>query len=135
MLRKLISLITGSKRRCFVIADAKDNSITLSKQLCKVIGVFNLEENKILVFRLANTGSEKPCYAFALNPHLKEETQLCEIQYNAKHKCVGFETLCPTVNRIFYDYNLPADSVCKLTVVKETTSTGFDYYKICNPYE
>lgn len=132
MLRKLLSLFTG-KHKCFVIADARDNSVTLSEELCKEIGVYDLKENKVFVFRITGNGSDAPSYGFTINPKLDQETQLCEIQYNGKHKCIGFETLCPTVNRIFYDYRLPANTVCKLSVRKCVTPVGMEYYEIRNP--
>lgn len=131
MLKKLLSLF--HRHGLYVIADARDSSLTLSKGLCKAIGVYNLDENKVLVCSLS--GHSVPTYGFILNPKLETETQLSEIQYNSKHKCIGFETLCPTVNRIFYDYGLPAYSICKLSVKAAIAGDGTRYFIICNPHE
>lgn len=89
-----------------------------------------LDVARIYVFYVPDT----KCYAFMLNPPLEEETQLADIQYNSKHKCVGFECLVPTVNRIFYDYGLPANVRCKLSVKIRKTGSGLKYYQICRPY-
>ena len=80
-------------------------------------------------------------YAFCINPIMEQETQLADIQYNAKHHCVGFECLVPTVNRIFYDYGLKAETRAKLTVVPArldgccdtATNRTMEYYIITPP--
>lgn len=131
MFRKLKYLL--NKKDCFVIADARDNSITFSKGLCHLLDLWHLEEVKVYVATLTGIGDKKE-YAFILNPPIGVPTQLADIMYDSKHKCIGFESLCPTVNRIFYDYNLPADSTCKLSVRMGKTDEGdITYYKICNP--
>lgn len=123
------------RRRFFVIADPTDNSITFSKSLFKHMGVMNMDVAKVYVFSLA-TGvkpfKDKGEYGFILNPDLGQETQLADIQYNAKHKTIGFECLVPTVNRIFYDYNLPHDKRVKLTV-QVCQAGDVVYYKLCCP--
>lgn len=109
-------------RALYVIADPRDNSVTLSRLLFEHMGVMEKEEAKVFVFKLCNAvvdNSKKngAIYAFALNPPCGEQpTQLCDIQYNSKHRTIGFETLCPSVNRIFYDYDLPCDAPVKLSV-------------------
>lgn len=117
------------RRRYYVIADASDNSITISKELYEAMGVENAEDIRIFVFRV------KDCFGFAINC---EETksgnvQYSNLQYNSKHKSIGFETLNPTVNMMFYDFKLPATmTLCKLTVTKEKTK-GRNYFKIHKP--
>ena len=55
------------------------------------------------------------------DPGIAEPTQLCQIQYNGKYRCIGFETLCPSVGRILYEYGLPALRPVKLSVsIKRT---------------
>lgn len=117
------------RRRFFVIADPTDNSITFSKSLFKHMGVMDMDVAKVYVFRVGTK------YAFAINPNLDgADTQLADIQYNAKHKTIGFECLVPTVNRIFYDYDLPHDKRVKLTVqVRKTGKTV--YYELCCPVD
>ena len=124
----------------YVICDARDNSVTLSRALFDMMDVMNQEQAKVLVFRLCNTTERGDIrqpytlYAFTLNPELGEQqTQLCDIQYNSKHRSIGFESLCPTVNRIFYDYGIPTGTdVVRLSV--ETGEThGIPYYIILPP--
>ena len=112
----------------FVIADPKDNSITFSKALCKHMRVMELDAAKVFVFRI----TEDDTFGMMLNPELEMPTQLADVQYNSKHKCIGIESLNPTVNRIFYDYQMPHDGKAKLSVeVCETN--GKTFYKINRP--
>lgn len=117
---------------CYVIADAQDNSITLSRLLCKRMGVMRLDDKaKVFVFRLNDT---KRQYAFTLNPSLDQPTQLADIQYNSKYRCIGFECLVPTVNRIFFDYGIAPDIRVKLSVsVAHIQSNGMEYFIIRRP--
>lgn len=117
------------RRSFFVICDPSDNSITFSKALFKHLKVMDGDTAKMYVFRVGGD------YAFAINPDLGgAETQLADIQYNAKHKTIGFECLVPTVNRIVYDYGLPHDRKVKLSV-KAGRSGDIKYYKICRPHD
>lgn len=116
--------------RLYVILDPADNSVTLSKKLFSHIRKYSdtAEKAVVFVFRVSDSG----LFAFIPNPNIEKPTQLCDIQYNDKYKCIGFETLTPSVGRIFYDYNLPAESKCKLSVsVKETNNKL--YYQIDKP--
>ena len=115
----------------YVICDAKDNSVTFSTGLFKRLRVMKQDQAKIIVFTLAGTHD----YAFMLNPPgvTAEQTQLADVKYDYTDRSVGFECLVPTVNRIFFDYGLPADTKWKLNVKEGTTATGYRYYKICRP--
>ena len=117
--------------RLYVIADAKDNSVSFSRGLFKRLQVMKQHEAKIIVFTVAGTTD----YAFMMNPPglTKEDTQLADIMYDYEEGSVGFECLVPTVNRIFFDYGLPADSKWKLNVVEKTLPDGRRYYQICKP--
>lgn len=115
---------------CYVIADANDNSVTLSRLLFRRMGGMRLESAKVFVFRLPQTGH----YAFTINPAIDSPTQLADIQYNAKYRCVGFECLVPTVNRIFYDYGICPNIRVKLDVCIETAPNGMKYYIISKPH-
>lgn len=116
-------------RGMYVIVDGADNSVTLSKQLVKDMGVMDMTvQPKVMVFRIP----DKQSYGFMVNPKVEQETQLNDVQYNDKHKSIGFESLCPTVNRILYDYAMPC-AACKLSVKKHRTATGEVYYQICRP--
>ena len=119
------------RRSMYIIADPRDNSITLSRRLVRRMGVMKAEQAKVFVFK---TNDKYQRYAFTLNPQLTEPTQLCDIQYNTQHRCIGFETLCPTVNKIFYDYRLPLAKAAKLSV-RIRTIRHITYYVIIPPYE
>lgn len=127
-------------RSLYVILDATDNSVTLSNGLFDHMGVMNQDVAKVFVFHLCNAVSEDlkqsgAIYAFMLNPQLEQETQLADIQYNSKYRTIGFETLCPTVNRIFYDYGLPVNGRAKLSVEPSTVvNTSQTYYIILPPH-
>ncbi len=114
----------------YVIADATDNSITFSKRLFKDLDVMNLKAARVYTFFIPDTN----CYGFMLNPEFEQETQLADIQYNSKKRCVGYECLVPTVNRIFFDYGLPANTRCKLSIKVCKTIDGKKYYQICRSY-
>jgi hypothetical protein len=115
--------------RYYVIADPSDNSITLSKAL------FNHMKNnanegddaRVFVFRVEDV------YGFMVNPGITQPTQMCDIQYNDKYRCVGFETLCPSVGQILYSYHLPAKQKVKLSVRICKTNKGKVYYQIERP--
>lgn len=116
--------------RLYVIVDPTDNSVTLSKKLFSHIRKYSDKADKavVFVFRMSDSG----LFAFMVNPNITKPTQLCDIQYNDKYKCIGFETLNPSVGRILYDYNLPAEGKCKLSVsVKEINNKL--YYQIDKP--
>mgnify|MGYP000001664248 CR=1 FL=1 len=128
---KLFNKIRNWFRRWtfYVIADANDNSITFSRALCSHIDVTALDVAKVMVCRVGKD------YCFMVNPDIDRDTQLADIQYNTRYRCVGFETLVPTVNRIFYDYGMPAGTRAKLSVEPRRTATGRTFYHICRPYE
>lgn len=115
--------------RYYVIADPADNSVTLSRHLFAHIRKGAGDNTSVFVFRipLYNT------FGFMLNPSIDEPTQLCQIQYNGKYRCIGFETLCPSVGRILYEYGLPALRPVKLSVSIRRTPQGKVYYQIDVP--
>lgn len=117
----------------YVIADASDNSVTLSRRLFRRMGVMKLDVAKVFVFFIP----EERLYAFTINPELGVDypTQLNDIQFNGRYRCIGFETLCPTVNRIFYDYGLLPNTRCKLSVEACMNKDGITYYKILRPHD
>lgn len=134
MLHKLITW--WRNRRNFVIMDARDNSVTFSRSLFrrikKVYGKDDVQP-KVFVFYIPAT----KCYGFTLNPRLGLPTQEADIQYNSKHKCIGFESLNPTVSKILYDYDVARFmKPCKLTVTnKFTTLYHREYFQIERPHE
>ncbi len=120
-------------RGLYVLVDGRDNSVTLSRGLYSLLERKHLRQGKgkkavALVFRAGED------YAFTVNPELPEgaQVQLCEVQYNPLYKQVGFETLCPTVNRIAYDYGVPYDRQVRLDVVPRKAGST-EYYAMLNP--
>lgn len=116
--------------RYYVIADPADNSITLSKHLFRHIknnaGID--DDARVFVFHIPDAAA----YGFMVNPKIEKPTQLCDIQYNGKYRCIGFETLCPSVGTIFYSYGLPADKRVKLSV-SVRNANGKIYYQFDKP--
>lgn len=114
----------------YVLLDPRDNSVTLSRKLFQHIkGSSDSDALKVFVFSIAGDGA----FGFVLDPGFENPTQLCEIQYNSKHRCVGFESLCPSVGRILYDYGLNADRSVALSVSIRKTQDGRTYYRIERP--
>lgn len=133
MLNKLITW--WRNRHNFVIMDARDNSVTFSRRLFRHIKkVYGNEDLQPKVFVFYTPAAE--CYGFAVNPPLDQPTQLADIQYNSKHKCIGFESLNPTVAKILYDYGVARFmKPCKLTVTTKVTPQGRVYFQIERPHE
>ena len=120
------------RRSLYVVADARDSSITLSKRLFKHMDIMSKDRADVFVFRIQGDNT----FGFMLNPDIKQKTQLCQVQYNDKHKCIGFETLCPTVAKIFYVYGIRQhDARVKLSVKVRRLPDGKVFYKICRPHE
>lgn len=102
------------RRKLFVRLDPKDNSVTFSKRLCRHIGIDSLKDKaKVFTFKEPMSGR----YGFQINADdLPDYAAQADIQYNSKHRCVGFESLVPTVNLILYDYGMPHSIEAKLRV-------------------
>lgn len=118
--------------RFYVIADPADNSITLSKALFGHI-MNNAHEGdyaRVFVFKIPHTG----CFGFMTNPEIEQPTQMCDIQYNDKYRCIGFESLCPSVGQIFYEYGLGATGRVKLSVSPQRTCNDKIYYQLERPH-
>ena len=115
----------------YVIADPTDNSVTLSQKLFNHIrnNVQGDDSPSVFVLRIPHHGT----YGFMLNPEINQPTQLCQIQYNSKYRCIGFETLCPSVNSMFFDYGLAALRPVKFSVSVRKTAHGKIYYQIDAP--
>lgn len=115
-------------RQLYVIADPADSSITVSRRLFRHMHLLKLQKAKVFVFRVPGNHT----YGFTANPNVGN-TQLCDVQYNTKYRCIGFETLCPTVHRIFFDYHLPHHAPVKLSVRVRLLPVGFVWYEIMQP--
>lgn len=135
-LRKIIKKIREWRNNhiYYVIADPRDNSVTLSQALFTHIknNTSDINNTDVFVFRTSDTGH----YGFTINPIFNTPTQMTRLQYNTKYKCIGFETLLPTVTRIFYDYAIYDNKPCKLTVtIHKTVNKELPYYMIEQPHK
>lgn len=122
-------------RRLSVTLDPGDSSVTLSKELVRHMGVMSGSEAKVIVTRTSHP-TYGSVYCFVMNPDLTGhgETQLSDIQYNGKYRTVGFESLCPTVSRIFYDYGImPHDRPKRLRVRPVRAESGITAYLMLRP--
>ncbi len=130
MIKELIHKIKSSilRRSLFVIIDPNDNSVTLSKRLFLHMkkNASTEKEARVFVFKVKQNGF----FAFMVNPSIEQETQISQIQYNTKYKSIGFETLCPSVGKIIYDYGLKEDRTHKLRVSIHYTEDRKIYYQI-----
>lgn len=129
MLDKLKALIQSL---CYyVIVDPADNSMTLSKRLFTHMKRHfgGGDKAHVFVFRIPS----EDAFGFSVNPDIDRPTQLCDIQYNGKYKCIGFETLCPSVGMILYEYELDGLHPVKLSVSVHTAPQGRMYYRIDRP--
>lgn len=129
-IRKLRTVLQG--RRLWVDLDPADNSCTLSKGL---FGHMRRRYHETSVF--AFSVPERGTFGFALDHGVTEKTQMCRIQYNERFRCVGFETLNPSVGRILYDYGLPSDHAVRLSVsvwrARRKGGKRMLYYQINRP--
>ena len=116
-------------REYYVVADPRDNSVTLSRDFVRRLKLGSAGAAKVMVVRVSDTGE----YAFVLNPDVGDGTALADLQYNAKENCIGFESLVPTVNRILYDYGLGAGAAVRLDVSICRSAGGMCYYKMLRP--
>ena len=71
MIRKIINWFK-LRRQYYIIADASDNSMTVSRKLYKAMCVENAEDIRILVFRVED------CFGFIIN---SEETKTDDVHY------------------------------------------------------
>lgn len=115
MIKRLISWLRNFRR--YVILDVTDSSVTLSRALFRIISRDNTSDDPPRVFVFYSPAHQM--YGFIINPEIEQPTQLADIQYNTRHRCLGFETLNPTVARILYDYQAhPVDRPVRLTVTR-----------------
>lgn len=124
---KLKSTFRNIFKRNYVLADSADNSISLSGGLLSCIredlGPCGKVAARIVL------GNDGFYYIFFAGDKREDEevysSQLC---YNDYYDSVGFETLIPTVNRIFYDYGI--DERYRKLGVKAVKIGGRTLYRI-----
>ncbi len=120
-------------KRMSVTMDPADNSVTLSQKLFEHMrhAAEGSERAQVYMFRVP----EHKSFGFVVNPDIEQPTQLCDVQYNAKYQCVGFETLCPSVGAMYHFFRLPADGARQFGVRLESAAGGMQYYLIEPPHE
>lgn len=116
---KLFSKLKRSLRFRYtmcVILDPTDNSVIFSRKLYEDILKSSKENKNVIQFK--EKGSS--LYSFSLYWEKEEESvQLTEIQVAADGH-VGFAAVCPTVQRIYYDYILPNSMNSEVFPVKRS---------------
>ncbi len=101
-------------RKFYVTLDGSDNSVTCSKKLLKHMRIFKRSDHKLFVFKVGDTYGF--CFVTDAPALLDEKTQFTELQFNGKYKTTGFETLNPSVQSMFYAWNMPHDIKLRLEV-------------------
>lgn len=118
------------RRRLHVILDPADNSVTLSRRLFRHIRMaVGDAAPRVFMCRIPDLRT----FGFVINPDLDRPTQLCDIQYNHLHRCVGFETLCPSVGTIFYHLGLHPMRTVRFRVRTHTLPDGHTCYILIPP--
>ena len=135
-LRFWIQYKLAPKSSLYVWADGRDSSITISYGLAQHMRLMEQEQAKVFVFRMDDDNGH---FAFILNPKELQgvDTVWCQVQFNNRHHCIGFETLCPTVQRIFCDYGIPSEhcfQTIRMSVIPHDMPYGDEvYYEIVPP--
>ena len=129
MFRKIARLFKSMEY--YVIMDPEDNSITFSKKLFRHIKDNNKGSDKATAFVFRETCSTE--FGFMVNPDLDaKKAHLCAIQYNDKLKCIGFESLKPSVTYMLYEYGI-GNVKTKLSVSVRHTAVGQTFYSFDKP--
>lgn len=111
-----------------ITADCTDNSITLSPDLCKSLRTGQGKSVHIFVFQIKETGE----FAFSrVSQTFAKQTQCGVVSYSQTLKSLGFISLVPTVNYMFYNMGIDADTH-KFRVEKQTLSDNSTIYVIKN---
>ena len=120
-------------RNDFVVLDGRANSVTLSKGIYDHIMQKERTDNSIFVFRLSDRGT----YGFCMREDWKElskvNTIFTQLQFNQKHKKIGFRSDYPSVTAILDEYDLPLDRMVRLTCIPRKSAKGEPYYEIMRP--
>lgn len=126
-MKKLIDRIF---RRLYVILDDSDNAVTLSPRLAEIVMADIVGDNNIHLF-VVRDRVRGDCFAFSVNhPELtKKKVPSAPLQKNFRHGTIGFNGYNPSVNYIYFTYNLPLHKPARLQV--ETANiAGYKIFKI-----
>ena len=130
----LIDKINGFRHRNdFVVLDGRANSVTISKGIYDHIMQKERTDNSIFVFRLSDRGTYGFCMREDWNELSKVNTIFTQLQFNQKHKKIGFRSDYPSVTAILDEYDLPLDRMVRLTCIPRKSAKGEPYYEIIRP--
>lgn len=114
----------------YILVDGRDGTITLGKKVFEAMGGNDMRSSVMMI----KIGDK---YAFTnelIFDMIDEGCPSFEVQYNTKYKTVGFNPSTPTLATILYDYGMPHDAVCRLSVQIEDMF-NVKYFIICPPTE
>lgn len=114
----------------YVILDGRDNSVTVSKALFRSMRVGSRSDFRIFVFKTGST------YGFCFaedSPALKDvNTQFATLQMSPAYKVIGFQSEQPSVCQMLYDFGLPYDVMCRISVFPKKAG-DLRYYELQRP--
>lgn len=118
-------------RRLYVVLDDSDNSVTLSPRLAEIVMAGIVDTNEIHMFKAWIKGDFT--FAFTVNhPELTQrKAPSAPLQKNFQQGTIGFNGYNPSVNYIYYAYNLPLGRPVRLRV-EIMESNGHKLFKILN---
>lgn len=116
-MNKLKSIFRRIFGNLYIICDSSDNSVSLSDELLAYIREDLGPVGKVNARIMSGRKEDKSTgnyyiYFFGDEGDGNYKSTLCRNDY---YDSVGFETLIPTINRIFYDYSIN-EKVAKLKV-------------------
>lgn len=130
----LIDKIKGFRyRNDFVVLDGRANSVTLSKGIYDHIMQKERTDNSIFMFRLSDRGTYGFCMREDWEELRKANTAFTQLQFNKKHKKIGFRSDYPSVTAIIDEYDLPLNRMVRLTCIPRKSAKGEPYYEIMRP--
>lgn len=120
----------------YVIADPRDNSVSFSPRLWNRIrrkAIAAGVNPRVLTFRMSDSGA----YAFTLDADVEEQSSMSKVQYDPRTGSIGFESLIPTVNKIFYDYGAPTDEALSPVkmAVRRVRNNNMEIYILKSPWK
>lgn len=119
-----------------ILLDGFDNTITINSSLYRILQSLGIEQhNHIYMSLLMNIPNHPDSYAFCILPSNMDPqaTITRELQYNTHYNTFGFEAACPTIQQIFYSWDLSPDSRIRTSVSLHQSSSGTIFFLINQP--
>ena len=111
----------------------RKGSIKLLYAERNVLAYARFQEDEQIIVILNNSKDLKELTVPVWFAGVPKQGRMERLMYNDKYKCIGFESLCPSVGLMLYEHGLPSDSIVKLSVSIHHTSKGLIYYQIEKP--